>query len=86
MNTIIFYGAGFLLALVVLAKIPGLEHLVRPLIDIVFSLVKFFAEHVSSWTIWLAKSLLNSHVELVRNLLLPSHVIDPTQEVRDKAQ
>lgn len=82
MNTIAFIVAGGLIVLVILSKIPGLEHLVRPLIDIVFSLLKVMAENAFSWTIWLFKALLSSHVELARNLVLDKDQIDPSQKVR----
>lgn len=85
MNTIAFIVGGVLLALVVLAKLPGLEHLVRPLIDIVFSMVKVVAENSWSWTIWLMKMLLDSHLDLFRHLTMSAESIDPSVAMREKS-
>lgn len=84
MNTIAFIAAGVLLGLVILSKIPGLEHLVRPIIDIVFSLLRVLVENAYSWFIWISKRLLSAHVELFRNLVLPPEDLDPSQAVRNK--
>ncbi len=82
MNTIAFIAAGTLLALVVLAKIPGLEHTVRPIIDLVFTALKAVLENLVSWAIWLFKLLLDAHVEVVRHLLLSAEAIDPSVALR----
>lgn len=86
MNTILFIGGGALLLLVVLAKIPGLEHTVRPMIDLVFSGFKFLAENLLSWSIWLFKLLMGAHIELARNMVLPAEAIDPSVEMRESAE
>jgi hypothetical protein len=86
MNTIAFILGGGLLVLVILAKLPGLEHLVRPLIDIVFSLLKVAAENSWSWTIWLMKLLLDSHLDLVRHLAMSAESIDPSVAMREGSE
>lgn len=85
MNTIMFVLAGVVLALVVLAKIPGLEHTVRPLIDLVFTFIKAFLENMVSWSIWLFKLLWDAHFELVQHLLLSAESIDPTVAIKQKS-
>lgn len=85
MNTIVFVAAGALLALVVLAKIPGLEHLVKPLIDLVFSFIKVMGENMVSWSIWLFKLLWESHFELLQHLTLSAETIDPSTAFREKS-
>jgi len=82
MNTILFIAAGGVLTLIVLAKIPGLEHMVRPVIDLVFTAVKAVGENAVSWGIWLFKILWSCHIEFVRHLILSAEVIDPSTEVR----
>lgn len=72
-----------LVALIVLSRIPGLEYLVKPLVDLFFSFVKFCAEHGTSWLIYFTKVLVSSHIELIRHLLLPAEAIDPSQAVRN---
>lgn len=85
MNTITFIIAGVLLGLVVLAKIPGLEHLVRPIIDLVFSFIKFVGENCFSWAIWLFKLLWGSHLELIQHLMLAAEDIDPSVALRESS-
>lgn len=86
MNTILFFASGAVLLLVILAKIPGLEHTVRPMIDLVFSAIKFLAENVVSWSIWLFKVLYSAHMEIFRHLVLSGEALDPTAEMRESAE
>lgn len=86
MNTLLFIAAGALLVLVVLAKIPGLEHLVKPVIDLVFSLIKVICENFWSWVIWLFKLLWSSHAELLQHLVLSAESIDPSVAIKEKAE
>jgi multisubunit Na+/H+ antiporter MnhE subunit len=86
MNTLVFVSAAVILALVVLAKLPGLEHLVRPIIDLVFTAIKAILENLISWSIWLFKMIWDSHLEIVKHLILSEKDIDPTFEIREKAE
>ena len=86
MNTIILVLSALVLGLVVMAKIPGLEHMVRPVIDILFTLLKLFFANASSWAIWLFKTLWRSHIELIKHLLLKDEAIDPLAIVRKNQQ
>ena len=83
MNTLLFIVAGVVLALVASAKIPGMEHLVKPLVNMAFAGLQVAAANASYWVVWLAKLLLASHTDLVRHLLLSAEAIDPTMAVRD---
>lgn len=85
MNTIAFIAAGILLLLVVLAKIPGLEHTVRPMIDLVFTAIKAILENMVSWSIWLFKLLFDAHIEMLRHLTLSAADIDPSVEFKEKS-
>lgn len=84
MNTVAFVIAGILIGLVVLSKIPGLEHLVKPIIALVFGLLKVVSENVYSWAIWLFKALYASHADLFKNLIHNAEDIDPSQAMRKK--
>lgn len=83
MNTLLFIGAGVILSLVVIAKIPGLEHTVRPLIDLLFTGLKVAIENLFSWSIWLFKVLVGSHMELFQNLIFSAETLDPTVLVKE---
>jgi hypothetical protein len=82
MNTLAFIAAALVLGLVVLAKIPGLEHTVRPAIDLVFTGLKAVLENSVSWSIWLFKMLLASHIEVIRHLVMSAESLDPSHEIR----
>lgn len=84
MSTILFVLACIALGLVVLAKIPGLEHVVKPVIDLLFTAIKVICANGSYWVVWLVKLLISSHLDLLRHLLLSAESIDPTLSVRDK--
>lgn len=86
MNTLLTIASLFLLGLVIASKIPGLEYLVKPLIDLTFSFIKVIAENFTSWFIWLFKLLWQSHMELLQHLIFPAEAIDPSVEIRRKAE
>lgn len=82
MNTIIFFLAIVVLGLVIMAKIPGLEHMVRPSIDLIFTAIKALAENSVSWFIWLFKNVWKSHAELLTHLFLPASKLDPMYDIK----
>lgn len=85
MNTILFVSSGVVLVLVILAKIPGLEHTVKPLIDLLFTGIKLVLENAVSWFIWLFKLLLDAHLSLVTNLIFSDRTLDPSVAIKEKA-
>jgi cell division protein FtsB len=84
MNTIIFYSSIGVLALVVMAKIPGIEHFVKPIIQILFDALKFIAAHIGSWVLWVTKSVLRAHTWFLKNLIYPPEALDQTIAVKEK--
>lgn len=85
MNTIVVVVSAAILLLVVLAKIPGLEHTVRPLIDLFFTLLKTMVENLFAWTIWTFKLLWSAHLDLFFNLMNSAETVDPTLEMKNKS-
>lgn len=85
MNTIVVVISLAILILVVLAKIPGLEHTVRPLIDLFFTLLKTIVENLFQWTIWTFKLLWSAHLDLLFNLTNSAETVDPTLEMKNKS-
>jgi hypothetical protein len=82
MNTILFWFAIGLVVLIVASKIPGLELLVKPIIDLLFSMIKVVSENSYLWFIWLFKLLWNSHADLLNNLFHKAEDLDPSIAVR----
>lgn len=86
MNTLLVISIGVVLGLIILSKIPGLEHAVRPFIGLIFAGISAMFENLWSWSIWLFKVLWSAHWEVARNLVLPAEAIDPAAEVREAAE
>jgi hypothetical protein len=83
MSTLVFILAIVPFVLFLLSKIPGLDLLAKPLVDIAFSLIKLVAENLWMWLIWLFKNLWFSHAELLQHLLFSAQSMDPSVKVRD---
>ena len=84
MNVLLIGIGGFLVFLIIASKIPGLEHLVKPLIDTVMRLLTYFIENAFAWIVWFVKLLLNAHLELANNLISHADALDPTIEMKEK--
>ena len=84
MNTILFWGAIGLVVLIIASKIPGVELLVKPIIDLIFSFIKVIFENSHLWFIWLFKLLWNSHSELIKNLTSSAEDLDPSIAVKSR--
>lgn len=83
MSTIIFVLATAVLCIVVMSKVPGLEHFVKPIIDLLFTFIKFMSSNMLAWGLFFIKMFLNSHVDLLRHLTMPAAAIDPSIAMRD---
>ena len=74
------------IALFVLSKIPGLEHLVKPLVGTIFKLLEAVGGLLLSWLVHASKALIRAHVTLIKHLILPASAIDPTDSLRREAE
>ena len=83
MSTLFFILACVILGVVVLSKIPGLEHFVKPIIDLIFTIVKAVIVNGTAWSIFIFKNLLSSHTELLKHLLFSAEELDPSHNMRD---
>lgn len=86
MSTILLILAVAVLIIVIIARIPGLEHFVRPTIDLLFTGLKLSIEHGWAWIFFLFKSLWFAHLELIRHAVLPEDVLDPAHKVKESAE
>lgn len=68
------------LALFLLAKVPGIEHLVKPVIQIVVDLLKLVTTNAATWSIYFARGIWNAHADLFRHLTHSAGSIDPTMQ------
>ena len=81
MSTLVFIVACVVLALIVMSRLPGLEHFVKPIIDLLFTALKVSIENLTAWTIFLFKSLWYSHLDLAKHLMFSAESIDPSVNV-----
>jgi hypothetical protein len=70
-------------ALLVLSKIPGVELLVKPIVDILFSLIRLSVENLWMWLIWLFKNLWFAHIEVLQHLVMSAEQLDPSVRMRE---
>ena len=85
MSTIFFIIACGVLVLIVMSRIPGLEHFVKPVVGLLFTLLQWSVENLWAWGIFLFKTLVSSHLELVRHLLLDEDTLDPSMKMKKEA-
>jgi hypothetical protein len=84
MSTFIFLGACLILAIIVMSRIPGIEHFVKPIIDLLFTGLKLILENAMAWTIFIFKNLWFSHADLARHLVFSADTIDPTVGLKEQ--
>lgn len=70
----------------VLSKIPGIEHLVKPLFGSLFKIAEAIVTMLWSWAVYALKALLEAHITFLKHLMLPARVIDPTSDMRREAE
>lgn len=81
MNTLGFILVSIVVVLIVVSRIPGLEHFVKPSIDLIFAAIKVVGANGGSWVIWLFKEIWRAHSFLLENLIKNPHDIDPTTKL-----
>ncbi len=78
--------AGLVIALFVLSKIPGLEHLVKPLVGAIFKMGEAVVALLWSWAVYSGRALFQAHLTFLKHLILPASAIDPTDSMRREAE
>lgn len=81
MDMIFFWAAAVIVIVLIASKLPGLEHFVKPFIDLLFYLLKAVLGGINSWSIWGVKALWKAHVDVFRNLTMTADAIDPTVSI-----
>lgn len=85
MSTILFFIALGVLVIVVMSKLPGLEHFVKPIISMLFSLLQAIVTNMWAWGIFIFKTLLYSHIDLAKHLIFDEDVLDPSLKMKNQA-
>lgn len=86
MNLFLIIFGLCILTLAVMSKIPGLEHLVKPIVDIFFKLVQVAFENVFAWIIFVLKGAFFCHISLFQNLIKDANELDPTVEIEEQSE
>jgi len=82
MSTLFFILAVVVLVIVVMSHIPGLEHFVKPIIGLLFTLLQAVVVNGADWAFFVVKAVWFSHLELLKNLCLSAEELDPTLEIK----
>ena len=82
MSTFILIAAVFILALIILSHIPGVEHLVKPLVGGVTWVFSTFMGGIGGWLLWGVKATWRSHTSLLGHLFTRRAGLDPAERIR----
>ena len=84
MSTLALYFGIGLCILILLDLIPGVRHLMAPLIKGAMSLLGIFFGSAAGWLAWTVKTLFQDHLTLLRNLSSSRAQIDPSEAMHDE--
>lgn len=82
MSTLFFIIAVVVLVIVIMSHLPGLEHFVKPIINILFSLLQTIAVAGFDWAFFVVKAVWFSHLDLIKNLISSADTLDPTLAIK----
>lgn len=76
------WGGVFIVGLVILDRLPGLRHLIQPLVSGFSRLTQVLLGSGAAWLIFGLKTMVGDHVGLLRHLTSRREVIDPADKMR----
>jgi hypothetical protein len=82
MSTIFFILALVVLVIVIMSHLPGLEHFVKPIINLLFTVLQAAVVHGFDWAFFVVKAVWFSHLDLLKNLMYSAEALDPTLEIK----
>jgi hypothetical protein len=85
MSTILFILACVVLVVIVMSRIPGLEHFVKPIVGLLFTVLQAVLENAWAWGMYLFKTLWYSHLDLFKHMLLSEDTIDPSVRMKKES-
>jgi hypothetical protein len=75
------YLACGIVALMLLDKIPGLKHLIKPVIDSLSFIFTTFFGSLGAWMLWFVKMIGTTHYILVLHMAKNRDSLDPTEMI-----
>lgn len=82
MSTFILLAAAFIILLIILSRIPGVEHLVKPLVNGVTWVFSTFMGGFGSWLLWGIKTAVRSHTSFFMHMFSRRVSVDPAEKIR----
>lgn len=82
MSTIYIGIAGLIVLIIILDKIPGLKHLIHPIIAGITWVIGTFFGSTVMWLIWATKVIIRSHITYLVHLTKKRGQIDPTDGIK----
>lgn len=82
MSTFFFILAVVVLVIVIMSHLPGLEHFVKPIINLLFTLLQALCVNGFDWFFFVVKAVWFSHLDLLKNLMYSAETLDPTIEIK----
>lgn len=84
MSTIAIILVAALIAIAVISKLPGLDQLSKPLIDLLVSGIKAGTAAFASWVVYMSKLVWDAHMVILEHLIKSPEELDPSMKVRNK--
>lgn len=81
MSTILFWLAIFIVSVILLSLVPGLDLLLKPVIKIIFDLLVVVGAGLGNYAIWFLKRLIKAHKVLFTHLAFSAETIDPAYKL-----
>lgn len=82
MTTVLLYIGGFLVLVVLLDMIPGVRHLISPLLSGLAAGINFTVGSIAGWSTWFVKTLFQDHALFLRHLTHTRAQVDPSDPYR----
>lgn len=84
MSTIAIILVAALIAIAVISKLPGLDQLSKPLIDLLVAGIKAGTAAFASWLVYMSKLIWDAHLVIAEHLVKSADELDPSLKVRNK--
>lgn len=84
MSSLILWASGFVLLIMILDRVPGVRHLVQPIVKGVAYVVGLFFGSAGGWGIYFIKSVWRAHAVFARHLTSRRTDIDPAERIRNR--
>ncbi|GAB6035395.1 hypothetical protein [Galenea microaerophila] len=83
MSTIVLWIIIAALAIIILGKLPGLDHVLKPLFESVFTLLTEIFKQAFIWVMFVIRHILVAHRDFFYHLTNPRHKILPEERIKE---